>query len=818
MKNESGFLKWMVDVMVILFSGLLLLACTSNPQKSATSEGDLPGIVFSKRSVDAIGDPLDPIEFSPGGDLMTLVPGAPSGKLRNLTRDLTNGEGDVSDPEIFPQTGSDSFRLVFSMKKSNTDNWHLYEMIINADGSRESAPEPLTCGPDNEVDPVYLPDGRIVFTSDRPGHLDEYERRKAALLHILDRTAGVLPAQPQCDSGEVVQISFNQSHDRNPTVLKDGTIMFSRWEHLARVNKFSIFKIEPDGTDLFIKYGSHSGVNSFLDVRERADGKLTASMMPLSGTFEGGAIGVLDVAAEADNSKTASQQLTGAQVIPTGREASSVGRYHGVYEVPDGSNRYLAAYSTGRVLSRMEEGSLPEEPSYGIWMLNNADGSIKPIQVPPAGSRQVFVEPIPLMAVPQTQIPTAKPAKVANRSDQGTTGVLAAASVYDSEANRALSDTVLFTDGKQIPRDGNGNIDFNILMADPNLQAVKEIRVIAAVRSMPGVGRGDIGSTRFERQKILGYAPVEADGSFRVTVPAETAITLNAVDSKRRSFKVKENWLQVRPGENKTCNGCHSPRRGDPQRLAADSIALNRAASALTPPAIPVIDFTIHVQTIFDAKCILCHSISNPAGTGPAGGLDLSGDQSGSGFPLSYAQLLSDMNGSNAAAPGESRQSHLIERVFGEGLRSGKPLPASDPNNHAALLSDAEKLTLVEWIDLGAQFTNNEVISQPARLNLDQAVFETSVLPVLTTRCGGCHVAGGASDFVLTGSAEGDFGAVAARTNVSTPADSILLNKAIGLSGGGVDMFDNGAVVSPSPLSTADADYTTILNWIAAAN
>ncbi len=817
MRNEVIFFRWVISTWLILFSGLSLFACTSSA--SSTSEGDLPGIVFSKRSVDAIGDPLDPIEFSAGGDLMTLVPGTPSGKLRNITADLTNGQGDVSDPEIFPQTGSDSYRLVFSMKKSSADNWHLYEVVVNADGSRVATPEPLTCGSDNEVDPAYLPDGRIIFSSDRPGHLDEYERRKAALLHILDRSAEVLPAQPVCDSGEVVQISFNQSHDRNPTVLKDGTIMFSRWEHLARVNKFSIFKIEPDGTDLFIKYGSHSGVNSFLDVRERADGKLTASMMPLSGTFEGGAIGVLDVAVEADNSNTASQQLTGAQLIPTGREASEVGRYHGVYEIPDGSNRYLASYSTGRVLSRMEEGSLPEDPSYGIWMLNNADGSIKPIRVPPVGAGQVFVEPIPLMAVPQAQIPTAKPAKVANRSDQGSTGELAAASVYDSEANRALSDAVLFTDGKQIPRDGNGDIDFNLLTADPSLQAVKEIRVIAAVPSMPGVGRGDIGSTRFERQKILGYAPVEADGSFRVTVPAETAITLNAVDSERRSFKVKENWLQVRPGENKTCNGCHSPRRGDPQRLATESIALNRAASTMTPPVVSVIDFTSHIQTIFDGNCISCHSMSNPAGTGPAGGLDLSGDQSGSGFPLSYAQLLSDMNGGNVVVPGESRQSHLIERIFGEELRAGQTLPVSDPNNHATLiLSDADKLTLVEWIDLGAQFTNNEVISQPARLNLDQTVFEASILPILTSRCGSCHVAGGASDFVLTGSAEGDFGAVAARSNVSAPASSILLMKAIGLSGGGVDMLDKGVVIAPSPLNPADADYTTILNWITAAN
>lgn len=787
-KRAAGF--W-----TILFSGFSLLSCTSS---STTTESDVPGVVFSKRSVDAIGDPLDPIGFSAGGDLMTLAPASPSGKLRNLTEDLTNGQGDVSDPEIFPQTETDSFRIVFAMRKNSTDKWHLYEVTVKADGSRDGAPVQLTCGNDNEVDPAYLPDGRIVFSSDRPGHLDEYERRKSTLLHVLDRSKSRITGQPDCDGGEVVQISFNQSHDRNSTVLKDGTILFSRWEHLGNVNKFSIFKIEPDGTDLFVKYGSHSGVNSFLDVRERADGKLTATMMPLSGTFEGGAIGVLDVANEADNSNTASQQLIKDQVIPTGREGSNKGRYHGAYQVPDGTDRYLVSYSAGEVVNDMENNK-QALPAYGIYMLG-VNGVSKPIQVPTLNSGIVYVEPVPLMALPAAQIPTAKPTKVANRA--GSTGVLGASSVYDSEANRALSSTVL---GVEL-RDVNGNIDFEALLADPNKQVVKEVRVIQAVPSMPGVGMEDIGATNFERQKILGYAPVEADGSFRMTVPADTALTLNVVDSKRRSFKVKENWLQVRPGENKTCNGCHSPRTGDPQRLAVDALAFLRSPSVLTPPAIPVIDYLTHIQPIFTAKCTAaCHETVS----GPAGSLDLTADFSGTGFLISYEQLVGDMNGSELVRTGESRQSHLIERMYGEEIRGTKALPETDVNNHATLLSDAEKLTLVEWIDLGAQFTNNEVISNLGRANLSETVFESTILPILTARCGSCHVAAGNSDFVLTGNAEGDFGAVASRVNVSNPANSLLLLKGDGT----LPMTGTTA----APLPATDPDYTTILNWITAA-
>ena len=806
MLNRFKPILWTMTGLGIFTLLFLLHSCASS--NNMVSQEDIPGIVFTSRSVDSLGNPLDPIEFSPGGDLYSLVPGTPSGTLRNLTGDLTQGVGDVSDPEIFPQTNKDQFRLVFSMRKAGTDNWHLYEMELASDGSRIGSPTQLTCGSDNEVDPAYLPDGRIVFSSDRAGHLDEYERRPSTLLHMLDSTKSLLSGQPSCDAGEIVQISFNQSSDRNPIVLRDGTILYSRWEHLGGVNKFTVFFMEPDGTDLFVKFGSHSGVNSFLDLREQEDGRLTATMMPLSGTFEGGAVGILNIEDEADNTDTASLQLTIPQNIPSDREPSTVGRYHSVYPVPDGSNRYLASYSTGGVISDMEN-NLLEEPQYGIWMLNNSDGTLKPIMLPPDGSRKVYLEPIPLMAIPSSLIPTAKPQKIANRSSMGSEGVLAAASVYDSESNRALSNAVL---GVTIPRDTDGNINFTALLSDETLQVAKEVRIIEAVPSLPGVGVEDIGLTEFERQKILGYAPIEADGSFRVTVPADKSLTLNVVDANRRSFKVKENWLQVRPGENRTCNGCHSPRRGNPQRLAEDALALQRTPSTLMPSNVAVISYNSHIQPILDAKCISCHSVSNPEG--PAANLDLSGDQSGTGFPISYSQLLADNRmGSDLVIPGESRQSYLVERIFGEEIRASRSLPANDSADHANLMTSDEKERVVEWIDLGAQFSNEDTISNPGRKDLDEAVFEVSIQPILITRCGGCHVAGGSSNFVLTGDAEGDFNVTASRVNVTSPTNSLLLLKGTG----SVPMISNGQPVSPAPLSTSDPDYTTLLNWILSA-
>jgi hypothetical protein len=77
-------------------------------------------------------------------------------------------------------------------------------------------------------------------------------------------------------------------------------------------------------------------------------------------------------------------------------------------------------------------------------------------------------------------------------------------------------------------------------------------------------------------QQILGYAPIEPDGSFKLAVPADVPIALAIIDAKGRAFQTHTNWIQVRPGERRTCDGCHSPRRGG---------ALNSGAVVNTMPA-----------------------------------------------------------------------------------------------------------------------------------------------------------------------------------------------------------------------------------------
>ena len=71
----------------------------------------------------------------------------------------------------------------------------------------------------------------------------------------------------------------------------------------------------------------------------------------------------------------------------------------------------------------------------------------------------------------------------------------------------------------------------------------------------------DFSANEFEKRALLGFAPVHADGSFRIQVPANTPISFATLDEHGRGFVVKRTHLYVRPGEEFTkCVGCHEDR------------------------------------------------------------------------------------------------------------------------------------------------------------------------------------------------------------------------------------------------------------------
>jgi hypothetical protein len=64
-------------------------------------------------------------------------------------------------------------------------------------------------------------------------------------------------------------------------------------------------------------------------------------------------------------------------------------------------------------------------------------------------------------------------------------------------------------------------------------------------------------------REIIGYVPVQPDGSVRVKVPANVPLAISVLDREGRRVTARhQNWLQLRAGETVNCNGCHDHASG----------------------------------------------------------------------------------------------------------------------------------------------------------------------------------------------------------------------------------------------------------------
>jgi hypothetical protein len=618
---------------------------------TVTVAGDVP-LAYVKRSTSISLAPTNGAPSAPGGDLLVREKSSPSAPEHNLTARFTQGVGDASDPEV----SYDGKKIIFSMRcpTSNTTatlngqpactgRWNIWEYDMSAGGLTNGTFRRLTSSTqDDDVDPYYLPAGRgVVFSSNRQTKsrlnqalgqvyyaLDEYERERVFNLHTMD-------AEGRTDT--ITQISFNQSHDRNPVVRPNGDIMFSRWEHVGDRNRFAIFRTKPDGTDMMVLYGAQSPGNSFLHPRDMDPagpykGFVASSLMPLSRSQEGGGLMLIDAANYSEQNTPATPlipaqggQVQGTgQALNTGQGISTFGRITTPYPLWDGTNRLLVSYrpcevtrdgvvvpcatltatelarlgDRNRLAAVIEADSLQDNApaAYAVYMFDPAQQTFLNVASPPPGF--MYTDPIALQAraEPNATDPTNVDAALAAQNK----ALIEVRSVYDTDGLRRMGEPMLTaadlstgcragiaTTAPTDPLDTRALVADLLRIKDPADPAylcaparfVRVIRAVAPPSSTMGL-RSALGETEFEQQQILGYAPVEPDGSFKLKVPADTPLALSIVDAKGRAFQTHTNWIQVRPGERRTCDGCHSPRRGG--SLNSGNI-VNTMPAALNP-------------------------------------------------------------------------------------------------------------------------------------------------------------------------------------------------------------------------------------------
>jgi hypothetical protein len=542
-------------------------------------------------------DLRDVLRFAVGTDLFVRDRASPTAPERNVTRRFTEGTGDVSGVEI----SSDGTKVLFAMRgpvdeglaldDEDQPKWNIWEYEIATDRLRRLIVSDLTAQQGHDLSPHYLPDGRIIFVSTRQQTAkavlindgkpqydarDEDRQEPAFVLHVMS------------DDGrdEFKQVSFNQSSDFEPTVLDNGKILFSRWDHAGNVNGIHLYQMNPDGTELELLYGAEShltgtnnGAVQFASAREMLDGRIMTILRPFDHPELGGAIAIIDTQTYVENTQpiASSAGMPGpAQTAATPSQVrtdlapSPGGRFSSAFPLWDGSGRVLTSWS----ICRLEEAD-PANPPNGVRY------------VPCTPERLAATNPAPVAAPPlygvwmydpttQTQLPIVIGQEgviisevVAAQPRRAPRAILDKLPGIDFDAELVAEEAGIINIRSVYDLDGVASVNIaaiaNPVLTPPANRPARFLRIEKAV-AIPDEDTVDLDNTAFGpsiqqgMREVIGYAPIEPDGSVRVKVPANVALALSVLDANaRRTSARHQNWIQVVPGQELTCNGCHAP-------------------------------------------------------------------------------------------------------------------------------------------------------------------------------------------------------------------------------------------------------------------
>ncbi|MCH5374684.1 MAG: hypothetical protein JJ992_11970, partial [Planctomycetes bacterium] len=460
----------------------------------------------------------------------------------------------------------DADRVLFCFKPHNEKSFHLYEIRIDGDGLVQ-----LTDGPYDDLDPVYLPDGHIIFST----------TRSHTYVRCMPPTNAYVLARCDRDGRNVYLISRNNEPDYLPSVMNDGRVIYTRWEYTDKPlwRAQSLWTVNPDGTQVSTFWGNQSVWPDLLKDARSIPG---SSRVMFTGSAHhnwfSGSIGIIDP----DRGFNFPDGLTKVTADVTWPESGNgpldpieSPRYHR-------SGNYAAYYSPYPLGEQDFLVSADRGGKFVLYLMD-VDGNRELIY---EGQHNIFhALPVrPRRMPPVLADRVTWPHREQRLEPPG--GVLYSSNVYHG-APPVLKDRARY---------------LRVLNIEPKTYTYWHKR--------PYISTGPVVSIVQSEgvKRVLGTVPIEADGSVSFHAPTGTALHFQLLDENYRALQTMRSFTGVMPGERRGCLGCHASHSRTPVGEGS-SLAWSRDPRPITPP--PWNDDTVsygrYVQPVLDQYCGKCH-------------------------------------------------------------------------------------------------------------------------------------------------------------------------------------------------------------------
>ncbi len=206
------------------------------------------------------------------------------------------------------------------------------------------------------------------------------------------------------------------------------------------------------------------------------------------------------------------------------------------------------------------------------------------------------------------------------------------------------------------------------------------------------------------RKKIHGVVKVHEDGSSHFKVPAEKAIYFQALDKDYMALQHMPTYVNLMPGERRSCVGCHESRSKAPN-VPRSWQAMKHSIQTIAPQPGDTGPRPIHyltdIQPILEKHCVSCHS-----GEKAKGRLVLTNEPSvnvGDVWNRSYTNLVGKgLVSFRDSKYGRSGIQHLPPLSYGSHLSKLTERIRKDPCK--GNLTREEFIRIVTWIDVNSPY------------------------------------------------------------------------------------------------------------------